>query len=351
MIKWIVTTVAVLLQSGSLIAQTQPPANVMRLVLDSRELGQLQRDADRALQKAPDPLSLVHVEGTLPTTEAYKRANAAKADWPMMSALASAYASIPDKSDERANRYLAGYEKYLTAWLDVYVISGNPIDETDLGNWLLAFRTAGGALTMPTQIRMRSFACDLSARYQQRPIPGKSTSTNNWQSHRVKLAVMGAQLCDDPQLKKNAQELFFSQIQANLMPTGEAIDYFERDALHYVVYSLEPLLEAALFSSFYDRPLYVYQAPQGQSLLRSLEWLAPFVRGEQAHMEFVKSTVRFDAQRAAAGVAGFSGPFKPEKARHLYWLAARLDPNWSSLSEFIGPAWITQRAGWLSKPQ
>ena len=30
----------------------------------------------------------------------------------------------------------------------------------------------------------------------------------------------------------------------NLLPTGEAIDFFERDAIHYVVYTVEPLLEA-----------------------------------------------------------------------------------------------------------
>jgi hypothetical protein len=61
----------------------------------------------------------------------------------------------------------------------------------------------------------------------------------------------------------------------------------------------------------------------------------------------VNSKVRFDAQRAAAGVQGFAGPFDPKKARTIYWLATRLDARWLELSSALGSPWITQRAPWL----
>ena len=51
-----------------------------------------------------------------------------------------------------------------------------------------------------------------------------------------------------------------------------------------------------------------------------------YVAGEKTHQEFVRSTVRFDAERAAAGVAGFTGPWKRESALDLIALAAHLDP-------------------------
>ena len=319
------------------------PPPVLRIELDQRDLGRLVAAATPALQKAPDPLAVMHTEGTLATSDSYKRAQASSRDWGVMSALASVFASTGER------RYLERYEHYLSAWLATYRISANPIDETGLGHWLLAYRTAGGALSQPVQSRMRMFACDLSSRYQQRQPAQRKTSTNNWQSHRVKLAVMGALACADPGLIEGATALFKDQVRDNLLPTGESIDFAERDAIHYVVYSLEPLLEAALFSGLYDRPLFPHVGPNGQSIIRTLEWLAPYARGELKHEEFVRSTVRFDAQRAAAGIRGFSGPFDPQKTRATYWLATRLDRRWSELSLSLGEPSASQRAPWLAK--
>lgn len=309
------------------------------------------RQAERALLRPPTPLPVVHTEGTLPTAPGYQLAVQAKADWIAMAALAGAYAvaHAADPASTSAARLRDGYEQYLSNWLNVYNISGNPIDETGLGHWLLAFRVAGQALSPPTQQRMRAFACKLSARYQLGTPPSRKTSTNNWQSHRVKLAVMGALTCADPVLVKGARQLFEEQVRANLAPSGESLDFAERDALHYVVYSLEPLVEAALFASFYELPLYAYTGPQGQSVARGLQWLLPYASGQLTHEEFARSTVAFDKARLDAGVAGFSGPFKPELARHLYWLAAQLDSRWAETSQALGIHSVVHRAAWLAR--
>jgi hypothetical protein len=123
----------------------------------------------------------------------------------------------------------------------------------------------------------------------------------------------------------------------------------ERDALHYVVYSLEPLLEAALFARDEGRALYAIEGPQGRSLAGTLGWLEPYARGEKTHDEFVRSQVRFDAERAAAGVPGFAGPFEPKKAQWTYWLAAELDSRWRPASTLLGTPWITRRAPWQAR--
>ena len=324
-------------------AADEPRPRVLAIVVTSSEIDQLRRAAAPALQQEPAPLPVVHTEGTLATTDSYKRANQSKRDWQLMSNLAGAFAVTGER------RYLDRYEYYLSAWLTTYSISGNPIDETDLGWWLLAYRTAGGALPQPVQVRMRTFACDLSARYQQRQPATRKTSTNNWQSHRVKLAVMGARVCGNEQLISGAITVFENQIRDNLLPTGAAIDFLERDAIHYVVYSIEPLLEAALFSQLYGTRIFSYAGPQAQSLSRTLDWLAPFARGEVTHEEFVRSTVRFDAERAAAGVAGFSGPFDRQNARYAYSLASQLDERWSNLSASLGQPSISQRVPWLAR--
>ncbi len=49
-------------------------------------------------------------------------------------------------------------------------------------------------------------------------------------------------------------------------------------------------------------------------------------------MEFAHSTVSFDAERAQAGVAGFSGEFDPKVAAELFWLAAQFEPRYAGLA-------------------
>ena len=311
------------------------------LSLPAEERPVLLRAAANALERSPDPLPVVHTEGTLPNLPNYKRAAQARRDWRSLSVLANAYAM------DRERRYLEGYARYLAAWLDVYRISGNPIDETVLGEWLLAYRSAGHDLPPVLAERMRQFTCDLAVRYTESQPASRKTSTNNWQSHRVKLAVMGAHVCGKAALIVAAEAGFASQIENNLLPSGESVDFAERDAIHYVVYSVEPLLEAALFARRQGRALFATTGSKGQSISRTLDWLAPYARGDKTHEEFVNSRVPFDAQRAAAGVAGFSGPFSSQKAQLTFWLAAQTDRKWLELSHKLGTPSITQRASWL----
>lgn len=328
---------------GQIVSRVSAAKPLDRLSLTAADRAALVRAADAALKRSPDPLPVVHVEGTLPTLPAYQRAQQARKDWFSIAVLADAY------SMEGEARYLNGYAQYLGAWLDVYRISGNPIDESPLDNWLLAYRSAGAALPSALSERMRQFACELAIRYTQPQPVSRKTSTNNWQSHRVKLAVMGAHVCGEATLITAAEAAFAKQIQDNLLPNGETVDFAERDAIHYVVYSVEPLLEAALFAQLQGRPLFAVTGADGQSISRTLEWLAPYARGEKTHEEFVHSHVRFDAERAAAGVPGFAGPFLPKKAQWTYWLAAQLDNRWLDLSRKLENPSITQRAAWLEQ--
>jgi hypothetical protein len=158
---------------------------------------------------------------------------------------------------------------------------------------------------------------------------------------------MGAWVCGQPELIERAEAVFTAQIRDNLRPNGESVDFKQRDAIHYVLYSVEPLLEAALLSQRQGRPLFTTVGPAGQSLGRSLDWLSAYASGEKVHEEFVHSRVRFDAERAAAGVAGFSGTFAPVKARWTFWLAAQLDGKWAALSASLGLPGSAQRASWL----
>ncbi|WP_263772698.1 alginate lyase family protein [Propionivibrio soli] len=310
------------------------------ILLTPSDMAQLRRAANGAMNKPPDPLPVVHVEGVLPTTAEYRRANESKRDWTRISELAAAFAATNER------RYAERAGQYLTAWLDTYRISGNPIDETGLSEWLLADHLIGPTLEAGLRARLRNFACTMSQRYLQPQPANRKTSTNNWQSHRVKLAVMGALVCGDNERIAVAMAAFKEQITRNLRPNGESIDFDERDAIHYVVYSIEPLLEAALFAQHDGQALFGVAGPEGQSLTRTLAWLEPYARGEKTHEEFAHSTVRFDAERAAAGVSGFKGPFSAERASLAFWLASRLDQRWEETSRHIGLPPTNRRAPW-----
>jgi hypothetical protein len=104
--------------------------------------------------------------------------------------------------------------------------------------------------------------------------------------------------------------------------------------LHYVVYDLEPLLMAASIAAAHGDDWYGLVSLQGR-LAAALRWLLPYAAGDQQHEEFVHSTVGFDARRAAAHVQGYAGLWQREEASNLYWIAARLDPQFTRMAEAL----------------
>ncbi|HDY7275681.1 TPA: alginate lyase family protein, partial [Klebsiella pneumoniae] len=81
---------------------------------------------------------------------------------------------------------------------------------------------------------------------QMNNAPNKSTWTNNWQSHRVKLITLMAVATRNDHLFAESRRLFQEQINVNIDSDGETLDFKQRDAIHYVVYDLQPLVQAAL---------------------------------------------------------------------------------------------------------
>ncbi|MCK9605040.1 MAG: alginate lyase family protein [Methylomonas sp.] len=181
----------------------------------------------------------------------------------------------------------------------------------------------------------------------------------NWHSHRIKLAMMSAFFCRDAGLVKRAVDAFKQQIAGNLVypgnqtvyksyvsnipldqaqkialkndlsliNNGSVYDFYQRNALHYVVYDLDPLLQAALIShaNGFHENLYEYTAENGAQLAHAMKWLLPFAEGESLHKEFVNSSVSFDARRAKAGLKDYSGNWEPIRSKGLFRLAVILD--------------------------
>jgi hypothetical protein len=299
--------------------------------------GTLTSSADAAANRAPKAIALIHVEGTLPHQGIYDQSLESLKDMEAILDLATAYHLTQKES------YLKACQNYYDAWLSVYHPNFNPIDETRFDSFILGYDLVGSKLDPGTQSEMKAFLRELAQGYLEgRNITMEGTRTNNWQSHRVKLAALAAFTLGDPDLISWAKQAFQKQLEVNLNADGSTIDFAERDAIHYTVYDLEPLALTAMAAKAHGQDWYHLSNSKGASLQKALEWLSPFAEGKQSHTEFVHSTVAFDAKRREAGLKGFSGTWDPKTSGLLYNFAARLDGRWTPLAKKLGgaPEWL-----------
>lgn len=299
------------------------------------------RGVDARLDEQPKALPRVHTEGTLPHEGIYDASVEAMKDMTLMRDAALAWRVTND------SRYLQLVDRFLFAWVTTYQPSFNPIDETGFDGLILAYDMTASALTVKTRNAASAFIAKLGAGYvarvdaQTRPLTG--IWRNNWQSHRIKLIALSAFTLGDRRMMKAAQRLFVEQLGNNIAPDGTTYDFEERDALHYAVYDVQPLVTAALAARRFNRNWLRERGANGATLSAALDWLVPYARGEKTHEEFVRSTVPFDAKRREAGIPGYTGQWDPKNATELFHLAARLDGRYARVAQLLSPmppAWL-----------
>ncbi len=287
--------------------------------------GTVQRAAARALQRTPKPMARLHVEGTLPGQGIFDESAEGQRELDAMRDLA-----ITARVTGNA-AYDAAAARFLAAWAETYRPSFNPIDETRFESLMLAWDllspAARAGLPPSADALLRSFA----EGYPRQFVRGTS-AVNNWHSHRVKIAVLASFSLGEPPAVLAARVMFDNQLRANIDRQGEVLDFAQRDALHYVVYSLEPLMMAVLAARRHGQDWY---GAEGGRLGLALEWLRPYAEGRLVHEEYRRTTVEFDRIRRAAGLPGFGGPFQPVVARRLYGMAARVDPQFAPLAQAL----------------
>jgi hypothetical protein len=231
--------------------------------------------------------------------------------------------------------YLDHADAILAAWLKVYQPNYNPIDETNLEPLFLAADILGDAMPRPLYAAWQAFAVKLSSGYLEQ-IDKHAANADNWQSHRLKLAAMASYVTADTGAIGHVEAAFTAQLSANVASNGAVADYAKRDALHYVVYDLQPLVLAALAAHDHGENWYGITPSTGGTMAEALQWLSPYAKGTQTHQEFANSSVPFDAARRDAGEAGFSGTWAPSGSAQLYLYASALDRQWADLAFQLG---------------
>lgn len=280
--------------------------------------------ADAALSEDPDPIDTIRSEGLLQGDPRKTATWTSLEDMRKMYALAVVYRVTRDK------KYLKGAARYIMAWAATTVSRGDPIDDTNLDPAIAAFDMVKDALpaeqtgAIADWLRQTAEA-EIHARYNE---PKSATATNNWNSHRLKIVGEIAFTIGDTALQGYAVRGLKEQIEGNLKPDGSSTDFITRDALHYHVYDLEPLLTLAIvLQRATHTDYYSWKSPTGSSIRQSVEWLLPFVDGRQTHAEFVNSIVEFDRRRAQNGEATYKAGtlFEPKNGVATLVLAAWFD--------------------------
>ncbi|MCJ8210449.1 alginate lyase family protein [Mucilaginibacter sp. RS28] len=291
-----------------------------------KQFAPIKSAAERALNETPNPIQKVTSQGLLEGNPAKTASLKAVQDGPKIYALALNYRLYGDKA------YLAKAEDFLLAWAKLNMATGDPIDETKLEDFFTGYDLIRDRVNKSSKTAidawMKTIADaevnSVSAK------PGRSTAKNNWNSHRIKVITLAAYAIHDGQYRDTIQKELEKQIAQNLYPDGSGFDFAERDALHYHVYTLEPLLKAmTVIMRAEGKNYYDYTSPTGASVHKSVDFLVPFVTGERTHGEFVNSKVKFDRDRAANGEKGYvaGSLFEPRNGIVALAAAAYFDPS------------------------
>ena len=275
-------------------------------------------------------------EGVLPTDARYRASNDAVSrvdrvyQWAMCARVAAE--PIATRCSEQA-------AIAIDRWVTTYRPSGNPINDSNLVPVIQAIDLAAPLATIEQQNAWTAWCLDFARQGDAFYAPLAFTDgriANNWGSWRLLLRGLGGRVGGDAMLVETTRTLVTAHVQRNLRSDGSSIDFEERDALHYHVYDLEPLVMLALFVPE------AVDEPSATRIEGGLQFLGPFVLGEQTHIEFVRSTVAFDRQRRDAGIPGFANvAWNPKESRVLLrqartrfatiraWTAALADEQYS----------------------
>jgi Alginate lyase len=310
-------------------------------------------DTDRAVRVPPDlarmwqlagqslnlvalPIERFELAGTLNGDPGHVRSDRAKQNFPAIFALAVA--------GYRAREPLRGYSRAaagsaLLSWATVYRPTGNPVDEWFFVPLLQAADLVASSLPGREQAVLREWAqvfVTAGDRFYDRKAAGNSARANNWMARRLLIRTVGAAVAGDAVGSAEMPGMLREFVARNFVagpsgrPDGRTFDFVQRDALHYHVAAVQPLVEVALCA-----PDLVGRTTRA-AVLSGLEFLRPFFLGHAEHVEFARTSVAFDRERRDDGNPAFrNAPWEPAAARVLLRLARAAFPQVRAWTEDI----------------
>jgi hypothetical protein len=328
------------------------------------DLARIWQIAGESLNLVARPIERFELAGTLNGHPGHVRSDRAKRNFPAIFALAVAgrYAREPLRAYSRVTAISA-----LSAWVRAYRPTGNPIDEWFFVPLLQAADLVAGSPVpedggpVPEGRRpgpedgrpgpedgpptpedaaalrgwARAFAESGDQFYEGRASrnPGRA---NNWMARRLLIRSVAAVVAGDATARAETPGLLRDFVARNYLagPSGErdgrTFDFEQRDALHYHIAAVQPLVEMALYTPDLVDP------PARAAIRSGLEFLRPFFLGQAEHVEFARTSISFDRERRDDGNPAFqNAPWEPARGRVLLRLARAAFPEIRDWTEQI----------------
>jgi hypothetical protein len=283
-----------------------------------------------------EPIERFELAGTLNGHAGHLRSDEAKRTFPAIFALAVAArtADEPLRTQSRASATSA-----LLAWATTYRPTGNPIDEWFFVPLLQAVDLLLDNLTLaeerPLLGWVRAFLTRGDAFFAGRA-PVNAGLSNNWTARRLLIRALAATVCGDAAARQDTPAMLVEFAGRNYLADaagrrdGRTFDFVQRDALHYHIAAVQPLVETTLYAPDLTDTFV------RSSVLSGLEFVRPYFLGEIEHIEFAGTGNSFDRERREDGNPVFqNAPWDPVHGRVVLRLARAIFPEIRSWTEEI----------------
>ncbi len=286
---------------------------------------EVRKAADRALNDKPDPIEKVISEGHLQKDPLKIRSKAAMADRTKIESLAWTWAVTNDM------RYLAKAREFFLAWAKVNKADGNAINETQFEPVIVAYDLLRSSF--PESERA---VVDTWLQSKAKALAKVKGFGGNWPCHRLKIIGLVGLTLGDSSLTKQAIDGFRQQVNKDIQSDGACEDFHVRDAMHYQLYSIQPLLALARAAERHGEHLFDYRGTNGASLHSAVDFVVPYADGTKTHIEFANSKSSFDRERASNGEKEYQHhPWDPKKSIDMFSEAAWFVPEYGKLAAKI----------------
>ena len=300
----------------------------MKALPEVREMyDSIYHEAIDLLDHKPHPLEMVYYEGLLDTNP--KRVNTMKGFADIDNVVTFIYAGYgSDKPEFRQKS-----KEIITAWAQTYQPTGNPINENKFTAFFWTYYLYKHHFSKKEQQTVENWMNGIALAEKNR----RQTPNNNWEAKRLKIiGIIGCILQDD-NLIDYSIDGYKKYIATAYFPDGTSNDLHRRDALSYHVSGIKPCLTAFINLSRFNPEfgLYSFEAENGASIKKSVEYVVPYATGEKQRKEWVNTKVKLDKERAAAGIEKYQPGklFDPKQAWEMFQWACYYNPGWYSVFE------------------
>jgi hypothetical protein len=288
----------------------------------------IENKAAKNLGETPNPISNIESAGKLKGSEEKTRTQEALKDVSRLKSIEWAYVLTGQK------QYQQKAGDYLTAWAGTCQPPKNPIDGTNLETFIETYDLIRPQMNASDQQLVDNWLKAVIDTLFESDKAAKDTHGNNWQAHRLKIIGMAAFVLGDQDTQQRVLDALKALMDVNLNADGTTYDFLERDALHYHVYDLEPMIRLAMiYQRAQNLDLYHWKTDKGASIAQCVAFLVPYAKGEKIHPEWVHTKIQFDIQRGLNGEKGYiSGEnFDPKNSQKCLELAQFFEPNLKTL--------------------